>query len=254
MRKSPWRAFPSHGWKTLWDRNLANHGSRLHLPFKVSAAYAGAIATDNGAVIASRKAEVVPGKIDGQTLSVTTFFRGETEHTLRVIQKTSDSKNPKVIGIARFYSLKPDYSALRPYRGNVHMHSKFSDGDKNETPALLVATCRKLGQDFAIQTDHSAFAGSLSAIAYATVLWLTSIRSQDETQSSANSASPGTRSSSLTVSIQNRTRSANRKGNGCRRRLLVTLKRSNHSEKAKAPRLALESNTGRNSMDVGAVI
>ena len=232
---------------------MANHGTRLLLPFKVSAAYAGAIATDNGAVIASRKAEVVPGKIDGQTLSVTTFFRGETDYTLRVIQKTFDSNNPKVVGIARFYSLKPDYSAFRPYRGNVHMHSKFSDGNKNETPALMVATCRKLGQDFAIQTDHSAFAGLLSAIAYATVLRLTPIRSQDETQSSANFASPGTRSFSLTIFIQSRTRSANRKGNGCCKRSLVTLKRSNHSERAKAPRPVLESNTGRNSKHVGAV-
>ena len=61
-------------------------------------------------------------------------------------------------------SLRPDYFALRPYRGNLHMHSKFSDGDKNETPAMMVATCRKLGHDFAVQTDHRAYAGSLSAI------------------------------------------------------------------------------------------
>jgi len=108
--------------------------------------------------------EPMTAKIDGNTLTVTTRFRGETEHTLRIIQKSSDPKKPKVLGVAKIYSLFPDYFALRPYRGNVHMHSKFSDGDKSETPSMMVATCRKLGHDFAIQTDHRAYAGSLSAI------------------------------------------------------------------------------------------
>jgi len=102
--------------------------------------------------------------IDGNTLTLTAFFRGETEHTVRVIQKSSNPQKPNVLGLAKFYSLKPDYFALRPYRGNMHMHSKFSDGSKSETPAIMVATCRKLGHDFAIQTDHRAYAASLSAI------------------------------------------------------------------------------------------
>ncbi len=120
--------------------------------------------TAKGAVLESDKAEIVPCKIDGNNLTATVLFRGETEHTLRVVQKSSDPKNPKILGTAKFYSLKPDYFALRPYRGNVHMHSKFSDGKKNETPAIMVATCRKLGHDFAIETDHRCYAASLSAI------------------------------------------------------------------------------------------
>lgn len=111
-----------------------------------------------------RSGERVEFRIDGNTLVATAFFRGETEHTLRVIQKSSNRKNPNIVGIAKCYSLRPDYFALRPYRGNMHMHSKFSDGDKNETPALMVATCRKLGHDFAIETDHKAYAASLAAI------------------------------------------------------------------------------------------
>lgn len=120
--------------------------------------------TAEGQVLASRKGEVIPCRIDGNTITATTRFRGETEHTLRVVQKSSDPKKPRILGTASLYSLKPDYFALRPYRGNMHMHSKFSDGDKNETPAMMVATCRKLGHDFAIETDHRTYAGSLSAI------------------------------------------------------------------------------------------
>jgi len=117
-----------------------------------------------GAVLGWGKSEIVPAKIEGNKIAVTTHFRGETEHTLRVIRKSSDPKNPKVLGTAMLYSLKPDYFALRPYRGNMHMHSNFSDGAKNETPAIMVATCRKLGHDFAIETDHGSYAASLSAI------------------------------------------------------------------------------------------
>jgi hypothetical protein len=118
----------------------------------------------DGSVLPGRKGEALQGKIDGATVTITAHFRGETEHTLRVLRKTADPKKPEVLGIAKVYSVKPDYFALRPYRGNVHMHSKFSDGDKNETPAMMVATCRKLGHDFAIETDHRTYAGSLSAI------------------------------------------------------------------------------------------
>ena len=118
-----------------------------------------------GAPLGFGKFEILSAKIDGNTITVTNLFRGETEHTFRVIQKSSDPKKPKILGVAKCYSLKPDFFALRPYRGNVHMHSKFSDGGKNETPAMMVASCRKLGHDFAIQTDHRSYAASLSAIA-----------------------------------------------------------------------------------------
>lgn len=117
-----------------------------------------------GQALPSRVGEIVPARIAGNTVTITTHFRGETEHTVRVLQKGSDPKKPTVLGTAKLYSLKPDYFALRPYRGDVHMHSKFSDGNKEESPAWMVASCRKLGYDFAIVTDHHRYAGSLSAI------------------------------------------------------------------------------------------
>lgn len=108
---------------------------------------------------------VVPAAIDGNILTVTPFFHGETEQTLSVSQKFPGStKKPKLLGVARLYSLAPDYFALRPYRGNLHMHSKFSDGRKDETPAMMVATCRKLGFDFAVETDHHSYTASVAAV------------------------------------------------------------------------------------------
>ncbi|HPB10796.1 MAG TPA: hypothetical protein PL176_00825 [Kiritimatiellia bacterium] len=138
----------------------------LDKPDDVQAEYVCADGLDAaGAPLGYGRYQPVPCAIRDNTLTVTVRFRGETEHTIRVIQKSSDPKKPKVLGVARLYSLRPDYFALRPYRGNVHMHSKFSDGNKSESPALMVATCRTLGHDFAIETDHRAYAGSLDAIA-----------------------------------------------------------------------------------------
>ncbi len=108
---------------------------------------------------------VVPATIADNSLTVTPFFHGETEQTLTVNQKFPGSKKkPRLLGVARLYSLAPDYFALRPYRGNLHMHSKFSDGRKNETPAMMVATCRTLGFDFAIETDHRCYTASVAAV------------------------------------------------------------------------------------------
>ena len=107
---------------------------------------------------------ILPCKIESNTVTVTTRFHGETEHTLNIIQNKPGGKTPKILETARLYSLKPDYFSLRPYRGEMHMHSKYSDGRKNETPAMMVAACRKLGYDFAIETDHRSYAASLSAI------------------------------------------------------------------------------------------
>ncbi len=138
----------------------------LAKPDDVQAEYVCADGLDaNGVPLGYGRFQAIPCEIRDNTLTVTVRFRGETQHTIRVIQKSSDPKKPNVLGVAQLYSLRPDYFALRPYRGNMHMHSKFSDGNKNESPALMVATCRKLGQDFAIETDHNVYAGSLDAIA-----------------------------------------------------------------------------------------
>ncbi len=110
--------------------------------------------------------EIIPFELKDDTLTATVNFRGETEHALRLVSphETNGMKKPVVHGTFKLYSLKPDYFALRPYKGDMHMHSKFSDGRKDETPAHMIATCRKVGHDFSILTDHNRYDGSLEAI------------------------------------------------------------------------------------------
>lgn len=105
-------------------------------------------------------------ELKGDTLTTTVNFRGETEHTLRLVSPHDKHgmKRPVVHGAFKLYSLKPDFFALRPYKCDMHMHSKFSDGRKDETPSHMIATCRKLGLDFAIVTDHRCHAGSQESI------------------------------------------------------------------------------------------
>lgn len=120
----------------------------------------------DGQVLSRPQYEKIPFEIKGDTLTATVNFRGETEHTLQLVSphKTHGMGRPVIHGIFKLYSLKPDFFALRPYKGELHMHSKFSDGRKDETPAHMVATCRKLGHDFAFQTDHNRYDASQEAV------------------------------------------------------------------------------------------
>ena len=54
--------------------------------------------TAKGEILAYRRGEPIACKIDGNTITATPFFRGETEHTLRVVLKGSDPKKPEVLG------------------------------------------------------------------------------------------------------------------------------------------------------------
>lgn len=63
------------------------------------------------------------------------------------------------------YALNEDLFALRPWKGDLHIHSSDSDG--KETPAFVMATCRRDGFDFMAVTDHYQYAPSLAAQAAA---------------------------------------------------------------------------------------
>ncbi len=53
------------------------------------------------------------------------------------------------------YSLAEDLMALRPYKGDLHIHSHRSDGV--ESPETTVANYRKAGYDFLAITDHHIY-------------------------------------------------------------------------------------------------
>ncbi len=56
------------------------------------------------------------------------------------------------------YSLDADLYELRPYKGDLHLHSNCSDGA--ETPETVAANYRKEGFDFISITDHHKYGSS----------------------------------------------------------------------------------------------
>ncbi len=84
---------------------------------------------------------------------------GEQEHVLWLEEETP--QGPRTVGDFRLYSLAPDLFALRPLKGDFHMHSLRSDG--REAPAYVAAACREIGLDFMAVTDHRHYEPSLEA-------------------------------------------------------------------------------------------
>jgi hypothetical protein len=113
-------------------------------------------------------AEGLPGEIRGtgaQTtvisssngeLCVPCSFGSEQEYVLTI------EDHGHLLAEFPLYALDEDLFALRPYKGDFHMHTHHSDG--KESPAYVAAACRKIGMDFMAITDHHQYAPSLEAI------------------------------------------------------------------------------------------
>lgn len=96
--------------------------------------------------------------VDG-TYQFKFLFEGEQEHTLTIEGQKDDKK--RVVGKFHIYSLKSDLFALRPFKGDFHMHSNRSDG--TESPAYVAAVCRRAGLDFMALSDHRTYGGSVES-------------------------------------------------------------------------------------------
>ena len=105
----------------------------------------------------------VPLTLDPETgvLLARITAAGEQEHQLRLYDDTVAFEFNKPIATFTVYSLAPDLYALNPYKGDVHMHSRRSDGQ--DEPAHVAAACRRIGLDFMALTDHGQYAPSLEA-------------------------------------------------------------------------------------------
>lgn len=99
-------------------------------------------------------------RAEGGVLSLEAFFEGEQEHVFWVEEERGNERIP--VAEVRVYSLQPDLFALRPYKGDLHIHSNRSDG--REEPAHVAAACREIGMDFVAITDHHLYEPSIEAI------------------------------------------------------------------------------------------
>ncbi|MEZ0537574.1 PHP domain-containing protein [Caldicellulosiruptoraceae bacterium PP1] len=107
-----------------------------------------------------RYAEKRTIKANNNILSINQFFKSEQEHIIEIREKDSNHSFLKV----NVYSLHKDLFDLRPYKGDLHMHSYYSDGQ--ESPEFVAASCRKIGLDFMAITDHGLYAPSVQAQNY----------------------------------------------------------------------------------------
>lgn len=99
--------------------------------------------------------------IDG-ILSFNHAFEGEQEHSIRIFKESQELDANKVIAKLSVYSVKEDLFCRRPYMGDFHVHTYFSDGA--ESPEFVAAMYRQNGFDFIPITDHYRMAGSVRAI------------------------------------------------------------------------------------------
>lgn len=101
----------------------------------------------------------MPSRIKDGVMQVS-FFKSEQEYVLLLLEK--DREGDIVVGEFRICAVEEDPFRRRPYKGDLHLHSSYSDG--SESPAHLAGASRRIGLDFMAVTDHGRYAPSLEAI------------------------------------------------------------------------------------------
>jgi len=119
-------------------------------------------ADPEGHYLLDRPYAAIAGEKHGNAVEITVEADGEYEHY--IIPSVRDAAG-RLVALEKIsvYSLAPDLFALRPWRGDFHMHSHCSDGEL--TPACVGARCRRKGMDFMALTDHRLYEPSLEAAA-----------------------------------------------------------------------------------------
>ena len=102
--------------------------------------------------------EVMPNE-EGK-LCFSAYFEGEGEHFINVYKENE----PRPFLTLSVYSLGKDMKGRIPYRGDLHMHTRRSDG--REGPTTVCANYRGHGYDFSVISDHHKYYSSLEAKAF----------------------------------------------------------------------------------------
>lgn len=110
---------------------------------------------------------------NGQKKEILLNTVSESDGTLKFSAKIGDEQEYNVI-LRKFadeqysdvqtfniYALNEDLYSLRPYRGDMHVHSYGSDG--HDDPLYVVSSYRRVGFDFMALTDHRNYAPSVAA-------------------------------------------------------------------------------------------
>lgn len=90
----------------------------------------------------------------------------EGETTFKVVMELPAENREVVLGKFGCYALEEDLFPLRPYKGDTHVHTSWSEcGRIEEEPARVAAVGRSKGLDFIFITDHAKQYPSREAIA-----------------------------------------------------------------------------------------
>ncbi|MCX7796464.1 MAG: hypothetical protein N2380_08090 [bacterium] len=83
------------------------------------------------------------------------FFEGEQEHIIYL------EVGNRILSFS-LYSVKDDLLYRTPYKGDIHIHTYYSDGI--ESPSYVASASRRIGLDFLSITDHRKYFPSIEAI------------------------------------------------------------------------------------------
>ena len=97
---------------------------------------------------------------DSGCLSFSGEFDSEGEYFVNI---HADSASNHFCTLS-LYALDADMAGRIPYRGDLHMHTRRSDG--HEAPATVAANYRGHGYDFTVISDHHRYYPSLEAIGF----------------------------------------------------------------------------------------
>jgi predicted metal-dependent phosphoesterase TrpH len=124
--------------------------------------------TDEGRVQDSGRTQGSPLRepLRGGVIEFNHTFATRGEYRIIVTRETTsvDGGELRAVYITKeyIYAAAPELAQLRPYRGDLHIHTYYSDG--RMSPIYMAVVGRKLGLDFAAITDHGKYKPSLEAI------------------------------------------------------------------------------------------
>lgn len=100
-------------------------------------------------------AEAHPLTVVGEELVLELTFPQEDRYICRI------SVGEKVAETLEIYALEDDLFGKNAYKGDNHMHTRFSDG--KDSPEYMAAAACTNGYDYCVITDHKVFEPSLIA-------------------------------------------------------------------------------------------
>ncbi|MGL4338340.1 MAG: PHP domain-containing protein [Turicibacter sp.] len=102
--------------------------------------------------------DVCEATVKSGSLMFTYCFEKEQAYKIRIY------KDQDELVCLNMYALEADLYARKPLKGDLHVHTYYSDG--REEPAIVAANYRKNGFDFLAMTDHSLWKPSKEAIEF----------------------------------------------------------------------------------------